>query len=154
MSEESLLTDELRAQIGRETQGQPVVVTLKAVQRAAEVYYGQPVKLDLNPGDEVPGYAIAALSTDGEDLAVEPPLPNSVLVSNEWLFERPLRLGETLLCRQRLGDIAERFGGQFGQSLHFRRETQYLDSTGTLVASSVNTLMYYDARNARRGGSE
>lgn len=154
MSDESLLTDELRAQIGRETSARPVEVTLKAVQRAAEVYHGEPIRLDLKPGDEVPGYTLAALGADGEDVAIESPMPNSVLVSNEWLFERPLRLGETLMCKGRLGDIAERFGGQFGQSLHFRREAQYFDGDGNLVATSVNTLMYYDARNNRRGAAE
>lgn len=154
MSEESLLTDELRAQIGRASESLPVEVTLKAVQRSAEVYHGKPVHLDLKPGDDVPGYAIAALGTDSEDLNFDAPMPNSVLVSNEWIYERPLRLGEVLHCRQRIGDISERFGGQFGQSLHVRRETEYADASGEVVARSVNTLMYYDARNARRGGAE
>jgi acyl-CoA thioesterase FadM len=76
-------------------------------------------------------------------------MPNSVLISNEWEFRRPLRVGDALTARSRLADISERFGGQFGYGLYIRTEVELRDMTGELVARTATTLMQYDAANAR-----
>lgn len=153
MVEESLLTPEVRALIGKEDSPVRVRVTRRGTERAAEVYFGRPVKIDAQPGEDVPGYAIAALESDPvPDSAANFPslMPNSVLVSNEWLFERPLRMDEELFAVRRLADVTERFGGQFGYALNVRTETVYRDDAGKTVASSAATLMQYDAKSARK----
>lgn len=155
MVEESLLTPEMRALIGKEDTPFLVRVTRRGTERAAEVYFGKPVKIDAQPGEDVPGYAIAGLeSSAAPDSAGGFPalMPNSVLVSNEWLFERPLRMDEELFAVRRLADVTERFGGQFGYALNVRSETVYRDADGKTVASSVATLMQYDAKSARKDG--
>ena len=153
MTEESLLTEELRGLIGKTTTPGLGRITRKGVARATEVYYGKPLT-GLNDGDIVPGVALAAIETEAEGFQTPNVMPNSVLVSNEWEFLRPLRMGEELSAQTRLADISERFGGRFGYSLYFRTDVEFRDSTGELVARSSNTLMQYDAKNARSGGED
>ncbi len=156
MVEESLITPEVRALIGQSSDPVRVRVTRRGTERAAEVYFGEPVPIHAAPGEEVPGFAIAALEFDPEPGAAGFPalMPNTVLISNEWLFERPLRMDEELLAVRRLADVSERFGGQFGYSLNIRQETQFTDALGVVAARTVTTMMQYDAKNARRGDSE
>jgi hypothetical protein len=153
MTEESLLTDELRALIGSATPPGRARITRKGVARATEVYYGSPLT-GLEEGDIAPGVAIAGIESEAEGFQTPNVMPNSVLVSNEWEFLRPLRVGEELSAQTRLADISERFGGRFGYSLYFRTDVEFRDSAGELVARSSNTLMQYDARNARGGEDE
>jgi acyl dehydratase len=151
MTDVSLLDDELKGMIGRAAEATQVVVTATAVKRAREVYFGV-VAPPPAEGDEVEGVVIAALETSTGQLRVPDVMPNSVLISNEWEFERPLRAGDALTAQSRLADITERFGGQFGYSLYFRTEVELRDATGALVARTATTLMQYDARNARGQG--
>lgn len=153
MPEESLLTPELRAFVGKSTAPVPVQVTSQAVRRAMDVFYGHH-RRTFAPGDPVPGVVIAALVPDSEALEFPSPLPNGILVSDEWQFERPLRLGEELQAENTIADISERFGGQFGYSIYTRFEMLLRDEAGAIVARSGRTMMNYDASNARSGGPE
>ncbi|MCA9825262.1 MAG: MaoC family dehydratase N-terminal domain-containing protein [Dehalococcoidia bacterium] len=153
MTEESLLTDDVRALIGAASEAAPVQVTAVAVRRAGDVYYGRPGAVP-PAGEPVPGIAIAGLETGSTRLNIPDLMPNSVLISNEWEFERPLRMGEELMARSRLADISERFGGKFGYSIYIRTDVEFSDSEGALVARASSTLMQYDPRNAREGGGE
>lgn len=151
MTDESLLTDDVRSLIGRTSEAMAVSITPVSVRRAREVYLGQPGLLPAE-GDEVEGIAITALETSSGQLHLPDVMPNSVLISNEWEFLRPLRAGDQLLAQSRLADISERFGGQFGYSLYFRTDVEFRDSRGELVARTSTTLMQYDASNAREAG--
>jgi hypothetical protein len=153
MADESLLTDEIRALIGTTSDSTSVRVTAAAVRRAGEVYFGAPADVPAD-GDPVPGVTIAGLETNTARLQVPDVLPNSVLISNEWQFERPLRMGEELEARTRLADISERFGGRFGYGIYVRTDVELLDTGGALIARSSSTLMQYDPRNARDGEAE
>lgn len=150
MVEASLLTDDVRALIGRRAPATTVRVSPRMVLRAADLYTGRPLALPAE-GGPVPGYVMVALDAEVESPPLPPLLPDSILISNEWLFERPLRLGEELLASGLLADVVERFGGRFGYSLHWRSEVEFRDPGGTLVARSVRTMMQYDAANARDG---
>ena len=156
MVEESLLTPEVRALIGQSSEPVRVRVTRRGTERAAEVYFGEPVTITAGPGEDVPGFAIAALEFDPEPASAGFPalMPNTILISNEWLFERPLRMDEELVAVRRLADVTERFGGQFGYSLNIRQETEFADPAGATIARTVTTMMQYDAKNARKGDSE
>ncbi len=154
MQEESLLTPEVRAQIGTVATPGAARVTPRALFRASETYYGRPWEPVPAEGEPVPGIVIAALETESTGLDMPVVMPNSLLISNEWQFERPLLMGEDLNVQARLADISERFGGRFGYSLYFRSEIEFRDTTGTIVARSVNTMMQYDARNANGGNDE
>lgn len=152
MPDESLLTDEVRALVGREQVLGEVQVTPRGVRRAIEVYTGRaPTSLPAE-GEEVPGYAIAAFEGDFQSEPLPTLMPNSLLIANEWTFERPLRMGETLTAVHVVAAITERFGGRFGYSIDTRTETQYKDAQGNIVARSGFTLTQYSAADARDGG--
>lgn len=126
-----------------------VDVTAKAWRHAVEVYTGKvPTETPAN-GEPISGYAIAALETDYELTELPPLMPNSILIANQWEFERPLRMGETLHASYRLMDISERFGGRFGYSLDYRAEVVYRDAAGAIVARSGRTMTQYSAAEAR-----
>jgi len=148
--EESLLTPEVRALIGSARPEAVATVTLRAVNRAMDTFLGRHNQ-SFAPGDDVPGYVLSALEPETEIGALPPVLPSSLLISNEWEFERPLRLGEQLTLTSRLADISERFGGRFGYSLYFRSDVEFRDVTGAVVARSVRTMMQYDSSAAREG---
>lgn len=151
MPDVSLLTEDVRALIGTTTELGSATVTQRLVERAVETYTGRQTRT-YAPGEAVPGYVLSAL--DGSDDSPEMPrlLPQSILISNEWQFERPLRMGETFTLVYRLANIAERFGGKFGYSLDFRTECDFVDAEGSLVARTVQSMMQYDASEASDGG--
>ncbi|MBK6560762.1 MAG: hypothetical protein IPH65_02545 [Dehalococcoidia bacterium] len=150
MPEQSLLTDEVRALIGSETPAGTVQVTPRGWRHAVEVYTGRVPAETPAPGEPVSGYAIAALETENGGTSRIPDLmPNSLLIANQWEFERPLRMGETLTASSRIVDITERFGGRFGYSIDFRTESVYRDPTGAVVARGGITMTQYDVRDAR-----
>ncbi len=148
MPDQSLLTDEVRALIGLATELRPVTITEEAVRRAYAAYEGQP-PAEFTPGQPVPGFVMMSLQTDGDSLPVPDILPTSLLVSNEFAIERPLRLGEQLQARSRIADISERLGGQFGHGLYVRTEVEVFDPENALVGRSASTLMYYDPAGAK-----
>lgn len=151
MPEASLLTPDIRALIGVPTPMEPVKVTQRAVRRAVEVFTGRRSP-DYAEGEPVPGYALAALDSESEPPPLPTLMPQSLLISNEWQFERPLRMGEQFSVAYRIVDISERFGGKFGYSLDFRSEREFRDATGAVVARSAHSMMQYDASQARDGG--
>jgi len=154
MPDASLLTDDVRALVGRATPLGTVRVTPKAYRRAIEVYTGEPPLAVPPPGAPIPGYLIAALDSESPTPAPAVPalLPNSILIANEWQFERPLRMGEELESHHTLVAVTERFGGRFGYSIDFRTEVAFTDPSGATVARSSNTMTQYSAAEARDGG--
>ncbi len=135
--------------IGFESASGAVEVTLRGWRHAVEVYTGRVPEENPAPGEPVSGYAIAGLETDYEATELPNLLPNSILISNQWEFERPLRMGETLWASYRLVDVNERFGGRFGYSIDFRAEVVYRDSDGEVVARSGRTMTQFDPTEAK-----
>jgi len=142
VSEQSLLTPEVRAAVGRASEPVTVTVTLRMVRRAMETYGLEP--RDFAPGEPVPGYVTVALESEARSVPMPEVMPRSLLISNELAFERPLRLGEDLTLQNRIADISERLGGRFGYSIYVRSETEFRDSTGAVVARTGQTMMQYD----------
>jgi hypothetical protein len=92
---------------------------------------------------------IAALDTEYEQSQLPNLLPNSILISNQWQFERPMRMGETYDAAYQVVDVTERLGGRFGYSIDFRAEVVYRDEAGEVVARSGRTMTQYNAADAR-----
>lgn len=153
MVEESLLTPEVLALVGTTGPLAHVTVTRKAVHRAMDVFLGHHDR-EFAPGDPVPGFTVVALDPDSERLELPDLMPDSLLISDEWTFERPLRMGDELTLESRISDITERLGGRFGYSLYSRLEVVMRDPSGEVVCRSGRTMMHYDAANARNGGDE
>ena len=150
MPDQSLITDEVRAMVGRLTTLEPQMVTRRAVQKAMDLYLGHQDGAP-HEGEPVPGFVIAALEFAMEAEELPQLLPNSMLISNEWQFERRLVVGEALRSEALLADISERFGGKFGYSITIRSEILLTGSDDRVAARSVRTMMYYDPKNARPG---
>ena len=150
MPDASLLTEDVRALIGRTSEPVPLRISRRAVYRTMDLYRGDH-DVEVADGDPVPGYVLAALDSESDGVPMPDLMPNSLLISNEFEFTRPLRLGEELVSRSRLADISERFGGQFGYSLYFRSDVEFSDPAGEVVARSVRTMMQYDVASARGG---
>lgn len=147
MADASLITPELEALLGRAFEREPVEVTLALVHHAMDVYGD--ARLPFAPGDEVPDYVLLAMTPPAERGQLMPRAqPAQLVVSNGWRFERPLRLGDRLTCRVRLGSLSERFGGHFGHSLQYRTDAEFRGSTGALVATDAITFIQYDPANA------
>lgn len=150
MPDASLLTDDIRALVGLESETAQVAVTPTVVRRALETYGARP--REFFPGDVVPGYAVVALESESPHVEAPAVLPRSLLISNDFSFERPLRLGEQLTVRERIADISERLGGRFGYSMYVRTEHEFRDAAGTLVATASRTMMQYE--HEARGESD
>ncbi len=150
--EQSLITDEHRAQIG--VKSDPVRVTVQGADasRMRDVL-----------GDSDPRYA--------DDTGVAPPyviaafggrpsrnmpfiLPNGLLTQQEWKFTRPFKVGETLSAVSLVVDIRERLGGRYGHSILLTSSTDYYDEAGGHVAAALTTLTQFDPKRAQKGGAE
>lgn len=153
MPDESLLTDSVRALVGRASEPVTARITRRMAQKAMDLYLGHHDR-PLVEGQPVPGVVLVPLQSEGEPVENPDLMPNSVLISNEMQFERQLLLGEELTIQSRIADISERFGGRFGYSLYLRTEVDFRDAAGELAARTVQTLMYYDAASARGEGDD
>ena len=149
MADHSLLTDEIRAYIGRHAEPQQVTITQEAVFRAMDAYGGHHERV-LAPGKPVPGFTLVNVLPGGDDIRVPDPLPKSLLVGNEFSIERPILLGENLTAIARVADITERLGGQFGHGIYVRTEVEFTGADGNVAGRTASTLMYYDPAGARR----
>ena len=144
MPEASLITDDVRALVGRTSEAGTARVTLRALNRTLDIFRGNHDQ-EFNDGDAVPSFVLSALDFESEGLPMPNLMPDSLLISNEFEFLRPLRLSETLTSQSRLADISERFGGQFGYGIYMRSDVEFRDATGELIARSARTMMQYDA---------
>ncbi len=152
MADQSLISDELRSYEGRRGPERPVSVTDDVVERALGVF-GSGGSRSFREGEVVPGFTLMSLSPDGEvaDLRIPEPMPQALMVSNEFSLERPLRMGEELTAQSCVADISERLGGRFGHSIYVRRDLEFRDAAGILVGRTASTLIYYRTEGSGQG---
>lgn len=148
MSEQSLITEEVQAYIGKESE--PVEFTLDraAVQRMREAVADN----DPRFADEefVPAYAMAAIEPIIGPGAMPRILPAGLLTQNEWRIHGKLRYGQKLQAVNKVVDIRERMGGRYGHSVIVILGTDYRDEDGNVVASSLRTMTQFDPKGAER----
>ena len=150
--EQSLITDEHRAQIG--VKSDPVKVTVQGVDahRMRDVLGDTDARYADDTG-VAPPYVIAAFG--GRPSRNMPfILPNGLLTQQEWKFTRPFKVGETLNAVSQVVDIRERLGGRYGHSILLTSSTDYYDDDGNHVAAALTTLTQFDPKRAQKGGSE
>ena len=150
--EQSLITDEHRAQIG--VKSDPVKVTVQGADahRMRDVLGDTDARYADDTG-VAPPYVIAAFG--GRPSRNMPfILPNGLLTQQEWKFTRPFKVGETLNAVSQVVDIRERLGGRYGHSILLTSSTDYYDDDGNHVAAALTTLTQFDPKRAQKGGSE
>lgn len=57
----------------------------------------------------------------------------------EFVFERPIEVGEQLTARRRIGEVYTKEGGRGGRLMFTPMITEYFDATGALVATMTWT---------------
>jgi hypothetical protein len=73
---------------------------------------------------------------------VPPPHPRVLDGGEEWHFYQPIKLGDTITSRTRLGDLYER-EGKVGNMLFFIFESTFTNEQAELVATSTYTMINY-----------
>lgn len=151
--EASLITDEVRALIG--TSSEPVSVHLSRHHVAKALFAVTGVRGNApEDGEVAPVCAFGSIEGEGNRLETPTLMPKFMIVSNDWSFERPMRVGETYTCARRIVDISERLGGRFGYAIYIRTDNEFRDPEGNLVAYATTNVMQYDPANERRGGDD
>jgi acyl dehydratase len=144
LMDQSLITAELRAQVGRPLPERRITITPDLVRRVREALAGGPVADD----DRVPPALIFTLEDDRGPLL--PGLPESgLLTGDEWEWQRPFRVGETMTARTRLADVNERLGGRLGHALFLRYDCLITGEDGEPAAYARRSTAYFANEGAR-----
>jgi len=146
--DQSLITDEHRAMIGR--RGQPKSVTVKEedARRMRDVIGDTDPRWADGTG-MAPPYVLAMLG-GGRAPDMVRILPGGLLTQQEWKFTRAFRIGEELTGYSQTFDIRERLGGRYGHSVLVTTGTDYYDAEGNHVASAMMTITQFDPKRAER----
>ena len=153
MPEESLITPAIQALIGVHTPRGRVRINRQLVSRAMETMQDGGLPLPAE-GEVVPGYVLLAGGGGDEPSGSPSFFATTLMVSSEWRFERPLRMGDEFEVTSGLASVSERLGGRFGHAVYLRNEVHYRDAAGNLAAVTAMTMMQYDARNAPGAGDD
>jgi hydroxyacyl-ACP dehydratase HTD2-like protein with hotdog domain len=152
--EASLITDEVRALIGASSEPVSVQLSRHHVAKALFAVSGSRDNVPQD-GEIAPVCAFGSIEGEGNRLDTPTLMPKFMIVSNDWSFERPMRVGETYTCARRIVDISERLGGRFGYAIYIRTDNEFRDAEGNLVAYATTNVMQYDPANERdRGENE
>jgi acyl dehydratase len=148
----SIVTDQLRAMVGAESEPSEVEVERTAIRKYAEAIQDpNPVYYDAAFASRTPHGSIIAPPTflctfeqQGESLNVPIPASHTESLNGgvEYLYERPIRLHEVLTVTRRLADVHEKTG-RLGQMLFLIHEVAYRDRDGQLAARQIETHIRY-----------
>lgn len=150
--QQSMITDEHRARVGKPTE--PVRVKVRA-EDAARM---RDVIGDKDPryadGSEIaPPYTLAGIGGGHPGMAPMI-LPNAILTQQEWRFSRPFKIGEELDAVSQVIDLRDRLGGRYGYSILAMTSTDYYDLNGEHVAAVLMTVTQFDPKGLQQRGDE
>jgi hypothetical protein len=154
--EHSLITDEHRELVGKQSEPMPVRVRPEDAARMREVLGDEDSRWADGTGI-APPYVIASFGArpqSGGRVQMPFVLPNGLLTQQEWKFTRPFRTGEELRAVWQVSDIRERLGGRYGHSVLVTTTTDYYDLDGNHVAAALTTITQFDPKRAAQGGGE
>jgi hypothetical protein len=147
--EQSLITDEHRAQVGVRTERTRITVTEEDATRMRDVLEDRDPRWADGTGAAPPYFLGSATGRPNRNVMPQV-LPNGLLTQQEWRFNRHFRIGEELDAVSYLADIRERLGGRYGHSVIATMTTDYFDTDGKLVASSLSTFTQFDPNRLRK----
>lgn len=158
MSEDSVITDEMRAAIGLESE--PITT---------EIEKGAILKFARAIGDDNPLYSdeVAARASRFGGIIAPPTFLRSVRAprpprdfrsqfsagldgGSEWIYFEPVRPGDRITVTARIADFSER-KGRLGIMLFTIRETVYANQFGKTVAIQRSTGISYNPEAAKEG---
>ena len=149
-TEQSLITDELRAAIGVESEPLTHEVERGAIIRFAEAIedpnplYQDEVKARSSRygGIIVPPTFLRSLPPGPSPIQVQSPLPRILDGGSQWEFYEPVRPGDRITVTNKLADVAQR-AGRLGPMIIMTRETRYVNQLGQVVAIQRATRISY-----------
>ena len=153
-TQESIITDEMRAQVGVESRPWVMEVERGAIQRFAEAigdpnplfYDEEYAKRSRHGGIIAPvGFFGWPVGEPPPASTVESPFIRRVNGGNDFTYNRPIYAGERLIASRKLAEANERQGSpRTGRMLFLITETTYRDLSGKVVAISRNTGISYE----------
>jgi hypothetical protein len=147
--EQSLITEEHRAHIGRKSEPVKVTIREEDAKRMRDVLEDRDPRYADGTGT-APPYLLAMLS-GGPRRGMPQILPNGLLTQQEWKFSRPFKIGEELEAVSQVFDIRDRLGGRYGYSVLVTFGTDYYDTAGNHVAAAMLTITQFDPKSGRQG---
>jgi hypothetical protein len=147
----SVITDEVRAQVGLESEAYSFDVEAGDILRfalaAGEVRHEFTDEVGARAtaaGGIVapPTYLIVMRILQGNRLRLINPLPNSVDGGTIWEYGEPIRPGDRLTARARLAEVYEK-SGRTGPMLFQVVEIRYLNQFGQWVATQRDTYIRF-----------
>lgn len=152
-TEESSITDEMRAHVGVESRPWVMEVERGAIQRFAEaisdpnpMFYDEEYAKNSRYGGTIApvGFFGWPVGEPPPLTTVESPFIRRVNGGNDFTYNRPVYAGERLIASRRLAKIYERQGNpRTGRMMFIINETVYRDLSGKIVAISRNTGISY-----------
>ncbi|MDY7030573.1 MAG: MaoC family dehydratase N-terminal domain-containing protein [Thermodesulfobacteriota bacterium] len=141
MSNDSVITEEMRNMIGLETGRVMYDVDKTMLRGIAEAID------DTNPRwleEAAPGFIISAMVTGGGGGLPESlfPLKRMVAGGGDWDFFHPVKIGDVITCTSKFTDIYER-QGKAGTLLFLVTETIVTNRTGEIAAKGKSILINY-----------
>ena len=89
----------------------------------------------------VPPTFLIALSSEGNQLPLKLDEKRMLHGEQEFIYHRPIRLGDRLICQSKVADLYEKEGNS-GKMQFLVLDTEFKDEDGELVAISRMNIIY------------
>ena len=92
----------------------------------------------------VPPTFLIALSSEGDQIPLKLDEKRMLHGEQEFIYHRPIRLGDRLICQSKVADLYEKEGNS-GKMQFLVLDTEFKDEDGELVAISRVNIIYRPA---------
>ena len=150
MAQESVITPEMRAAVGVESEPYTneiekgaIVKFARAIGDANPIYTDEEAARRSRYGGLVaPPTFFRSLRSGPMKVDVKSPYPANLDGGSEWEYYEPARPGDRITVTHKISNIFER-PGRLGNMLFIQRETKYVNQFGTTVAIQRTTGISY-----------
>ena len=150
MAQESVITPEMRAAVGVESEPYTneiekgaIVKFARAIGDANPIYTDEEAARRSRYGGLVaPPTFFRSLRSGPMKVDVKSPYPANLDGGSEWEYYEPTRPGDRITVTHKISNIFER-PGRLGNMLFIQRETKYVNQFGTTVAIQRTTGINY-----------
>lgn len=150
MTQESVITPEMRAAVGVESEPYTneiekgaIIKFARAIGDTNPIYTDEEAARRSRYGGLVaPPTFFRSLRSGPMKVNVESPYPANLDGGSEWEYYEPARPGDRITVTHKISNIFER-PGRLGNMLFIQRETKYVNQFGTTVAIQRTTGISY-----------
>jgi len=155
MPEDSIITDEMKAAIGVDSEPSVYEIEAEPIRRWAEaigdsnpLYHDEAYAKSkgfrslIAPPGFIANYAFPVKSGGGGRRSFRSPFARMLNGGNEYEFFKPIQAGDTITATSNIADLRER-EGRLGKMLFIISETTYKNQDGEIVAKARGTGISY-----------